>query len=119
MSKRWFRNFVAICIVILFWALLFVISGCAGPALKLEVEADKGTQSRTVMLETRYELENGGKFYRNPQTGELTVELGSATTKELDASMWSFMLQMLQMMQATYLGTAQPVIIPSAQPDSD
>lgn len=117
MSERWLRNFLAVCFVVLFWAALLLIAGCAGPALKLEVESDKGSQSKTVMLETRYELENGGKFYRNPETGELTVELGSATTGDMDAGMWSFLLQMLQMMQATYMGTMQPAMIPPAQPE--
>lgn len=97
MSKRWFNNFLAVCTVVLMCVGLLVLGGCGGPkGLLIEVTTDSGG-NKEVMVETDFQIQDGFKLTRNIQTGEYEVELGSATTKDVDTGV---VLQMFQMMQS-------------------
>jgi hypothetical protein len=108
------RNLLAVLMVILWVSLMFVLAGCAGKGLRLEVETEGGaTQTKKVKLLTDYQIENGLHIKRNTETGDYEIELGSATTKDADPGLWMLMSQMLQMMQAVLM-PGVPIIAPPA-----
>ena len=102
------------------WLLLTVImavmlGGCAGPALRLDIDKTAGPDATSkVRLETRYELENGGKVTYNSETKSYEIDLASATTKDTDAGAWSLVAQMLDMIMRAYMPGIQA---PPPQPD--
>lgn len=104
MNKRWFRNFCAACVMMLFFAILLVTAGCGGgKGLKIDVQVD-GTDKK-VTLETDYQIENGLKITRNITTGEYEIALGSATTKDAEMGFMVEMMRMLMGMVSPSTGT--------------
>lgn len=107
MSKRWLNNFIAVCVVVLYMALLLVTAGCSGQGVKLDVETsnDKcgtknvkfSTDYQVKQLEIGRTIEGGGTDGGGSEGcgGGYTVTLGEGTTK--DAEM-GFMVEMMRMM---------------------
>ena len=86
---------------------MFVLSGCAGKGLKVEVEIDGN--NKTVNVETDYQIENGFKMTRNTKTGEYDIEFGSATTKDAETG---FMIDMFKIMQDMMMRQALGISVP-------
>jgi hypothetical protein len=117
-GKRWLHNFIAVCVVVLFFAVLLVTTGCAGQGVKLDVETS-GTPcgTKVVKFSTDYQVENleigrtiegGGE---NAQGGEgcgggYTVSLGKGTTKDAEMGL---ILEMFKMVMSVAVpGYAAP-----------
>ena len=96
---------------IIFAAILIIIPGCAGNGIKLDIK----TEDKEIKFKTDYQVENGLRLVRT-EGGEYDIELGSATTKDQDATMWAFMLQIMTMMQSMYTGIQPiPMVDPNAE----
>ncbi len=122
MSKREKRYTAcaSIMTILLVGLIMMACSGCAGgKGLRIEVDTEgpAADQSKSVKLETDYQIENGFELRRNTKTGDYEIILGSATTKDADSGVWMMMSQMLQMLQGYMIPAASPPPIPPA-PDS-
>ena len=104
MSKRWFNNFLAVCTVVLIWAAMLVLGGCAGKGLQVEVETsgEGANATKSVTVDTDYQVENGFTMERDGDGYK--IDLGSATTKDAEAGV---MIEMLGMFRAM-LGVMVP-----------
>ena len=107
MSKRWFNNFLAVCTVVLIWAAMLVLGGCAGQGVKLDVETS-GTPCGTkkVKFSTDYQveqleigrtIEGGGTDSAGSEGcgGGYTVTLGKGTTKDAEFGVISELVKAL------------------------
>ena len=107
MSKRWLNNFIAICVVLLFWMMIFMTAGCAGKGLKVDVQTsgEGANETKSVKLTTDYQIENGFKMERDGDGYK--IDLGSATTKDAEVGI---MIELLRMVQ-TLIG--MPTVVPN------
>jgi hypothetical protein len=107
MSKRWLNNFIAVCVVILFCAVLLVTAGCAGQGVKLDVEtANDKCGTKKVKFSTDYQveqleigrtIEGGGTDGDGSEGcgGGYTVTLGKGTTKDAETGLILEMFRMV------------------------
>jgi hypothetical protein len=112
----------------IFAALLiasFMLAGCAGKGLQVDVETsgEGPNAAKRVKLRTDYQIENGFKMTRNTITGDYEIDLGSATTKDADPGMWLFLNTMLNLMKTVLLPgvpiAAPAPAAPTPPPDQD
>ena len=121
MSKRWFNNFLAVCFLVLFWAALFLLAGCAGEGLKVNVETsgEGANATKSVQVDTDYQVENGFTMERDGDGYK--IELGSATTKDAEAGVMVEMLSMFRAMLGVMVPgfnagqLAAPTVLPGEQ----
>ena len=120
MNRRWFNNFCAVCIVVLFMAVLLVTAGCAGQGVKLDVETSSPTcGSKHVTFSTDYQVEQLeiGRTIEGGGTGEnstegcgggYTVSLGKGTTKDAEMGLILEMFKMVAGMAGIPTGAISP-----------
>lgn len=129
-GKRWFNNFVAVCIVILFCAFLLVTAGCAGKGVRLDVETENSkcgtknvkftTDYQVEQLEIGRTIEGGGTDGAGSEGcgGGYTVSLGKGTTKDAEMGLILELVKMVAGMAGYSTGgTASPAQISAGGTD--
>ena len=120
MNRRWLNNFIAVCFVVVFLTLIFLLSGCAGQGVKLNVETENtkcGTKN--VQFSTDYQveqlaigrtIEGGGDD--EGCGGGYTVTLGKGTTKDAE---YGALVEMMRMFMGAmgFNGSTQTLTPPN------
>ncbi len=111
MNARLARNVIAVLVVILLWAGMFLSAGCSGQGVKLDVEtSNTPCGDKRVKFSTDYQVEEleigreiAGADAGGGCGGGYTVSLGKGTTKDSEMSV---ILELLRMIQSMIPGAA-------------
>jgi len=103
MNKRWFSNFCAVCLVLLLWVLMFLLTGCAGQGMRMEVETENSPcGKKKVSFSTDYQVEDlqMGRTIEGGGDGEgcgggYIITLGKATTKDAETNLIMELVKMI------------------------